>query len=122
AQWAPSPNFSEIPCGHLEIMGGGAAVADYDGDGWVDIFLPRVDLPNQLWRNQGDGTFVEVAAEVGLDRVGSSNGAAFGDVDDDGDLDLVVTFMRAENTEIFINDGTGHFTAEGSLRIPPVES
>lgn len=68
----------------------GASAADYDGDGFVDVYVTNFGA-NRLYRNNGDGTFSEVSAEAGVDdpRVGSS--AAWADVDGDGDLDLYVT-------------------------------
>ncbi|HJU56375.1 MAG TPA: CRTAC1 family protein, partial [Pyrinomonadaceae bacterium] len=73
-------------------MSGGAAVGDYDGDGWLDVYAVRGTIgKNLLFRNLGDGTFEEVgeAAGVALDGVASS-GPVFGDYDGDGHLDLFV--------------------------------
>lgn len=69
--------------------GVGIAVADYDNDGWVDIFLTNFGR-NQLWRNQGDGSFQEVVAAAGVDDPRWSSGATFFDIDNDGWLDLFV--------------------------------
>jgi hypothetical protein len=56
--------------------------------------MPASDLNNQAFRNQGDGTFTDVAAAWGLARPSNSNGAAYADLDDDGDLDLVVNNLN----------------------------
>jgi hypothetical protein len=69
--------------------GVGIAVADYDNDGWLDIFLTNFGR-NQLWRNQGDGSFEEVIAAAGVDDPRWSSGATFIDIDNDGWLDLFV--------------------------------
>jgi hypothetical protein len=69
--------------------GSGVVVADYDGDGWPDIFLTNFG-PNVLYRNLGNGRFQNVAREVGLESPGWNTGAAFFDADGDGDLDLYV--------------------------------
>ena len=69
--------------------GGGVAVADYDNDGYPDIFLTNFG-PNVLYRNRGDGTFENVAARAGVEAPGWNTGAAFFDADSDGDLDLYV--------------------------------
>jgi hypothetical protein len=78
---------------------------DYDNDGWPDLFVPvfptsleealksYLGLPHnaetlKLYRNQGSGTFRDVTAEVGLDRVFNVMGSNFGDVDNDGYLDI----------------------------------
>ncbi len=69
--------------------GVGVTVADYDNDGWVDIFLTNFG-PNQLWRNRGDGTFEEVIKAAGIDDPRWNSGATFVDFDRDGRLDLFV--------------------------------
>jgi hypothetical protein len=70
--------------------GMGVAVADFDNDGYPDLYLANFDT-NRLYRNKGDGTFTEVTANAGVgdNRWGAS--AAFADIDADGDLDLYVT-------------------------------
>jgi hypothetical protein len=73
----------------------GASAADFDGDGWTDLYLTGVDR-NVLYRNRGDGTFADVTERAGVagkDAVGRklwSVGAAWLDYDNDGDLDLFV--------------------------------
>jgi len=72
----------------------GVAVGDYNNDGWLDIYLTNFG-PNKLYRNNGDGTFTEVAEAAGVadpkwDFPKWSMGAAFGDYDNDGYLDLYV--------------------------------
>ena len=69
--------------------GTGVAVADYDGDGWPDLFVTAFG-PNALYRNRGDGTFEEVAAQAGVACPGWNTGACFFDADGDGHLDLYV--------------------------------
>lgn len=69
--------------------GMGVATGDMDNDGWIDIFVTNWG-PNQLWHNNGDGTFTNVAAEAGADDSRWSSSAAFADVNRDGWLDLYV--------------------------------
>jgi hypothetical protein len=69
--------------------GAGVAVADYDDDGWPDILVTCFGA-NLLYRNRGDGTFENVAAQAGIEAPGWNTGAAFLDADGDGDLDLYV--------------------------------
>ena len=70
--------------------GTGVAVADYDGDGWLDLYLTNVGS-NRLFRNQGDGTFQDLTQQAGVDDPRWSAGAAFADYDGDGWLDLYLT-------------------------------
>lgn len=80
ATYVPSPG-----------MGTGVAVADFDGDGDPDIFVPTGGgQANLLFRNRGDGTFDEVAADFGLDDTRQARVALWVDYEGDGDLDLFV--------------------------------
>ncbi len=72
--------------------GAGPLFADYDGDGWLDLFLGGVEgTKPQLFRSRGDGTFENVTEAAGLVGGDDTFSAAFGDYDRDGDLDLIVT-------------------------------
>lgn len=109
----------------LQHGGMGATAADFDGDGWEDLYVTSVGPSwkpevgrHLLYRNRGDGTFEECAAARGLATtspgVPDGTGAAFADLDLDGDLDLVVGGWRhfplpSRGTRLFLNDGTGHF-------------
>ncbi len=116
-------SFTEVSTqvGLGEIKGDGPIPAvgvvwfDYDGDGWDDLFIAngevqpdRIDLPNALLRNRGDGTFEDVTAHSGLADNRVATGAAAGDLDGDGDLDLYVT-IDGPNA-LFRNNGDGTFT------------
>ncbi|HTL04316.1 MAG TPA: FG-GAP-like repeat-containing protein, partial [Gemmatimonadales bacterium] len=93
---------------HL-MHGSGVAIGDVNGDGRPDVYLCRIEGPNALYLNQGGWRFREAARAGGValgDR--PSTGAVFADVDDDGDLDLVVTSMGGRNS-LFLNDGKGVF-------------
>ena len=77
----------------------GVVAADYDGDGYVDLFYPcggfNVDSVNALMRNEGDGTFTNRTQEVGLTEKQASFAATWFDYDRDGDLDLYVANSAA---------------------------
>ncbi len=119
----PEPGcFFATLCG-VESMTGSAAASDVDGDGDVDLFVTRLDASDILFVNQGNGTFVDGSAAAGFAALNTqSNGAAFADVDNDGDHDLMVIVI-GENFDVvnnrnylFINDGTGVFTEEAVAR------
>ncbi len=98
---------------------GGAAAADYNRDGWVDLYFTRLDGPDLLYRNRGDGTFEEVTASAfapGQLSSVQSSGAAFGDIDNDGDADLYVTSIKSNRYHLFVNDGAGRFREEAVAR------
>ncbi len=69
--------------------GVGVAVADYDNDGWADVYLTNLG-PDVLYRNNGNGTFTDVTDTAGIRAHGWSSSAAFGDFDGDGHLNLYV--------------------------------
>ncbi len=92
----------------------GAVPCDYDLDGDVDLFVANDSTPNFLWRNDGNWTLRDVASEawVAVDGSGVSTaamGSDFGDVDGDGDFDLVVANLAMEMNTLYRNDGAGRF-------------
>jgi len=102
----------------IETTGNGAVIFDYDNDGWPDIFLPNGSTvkgfpPDQaptshLYHNNHDGTFTDVTAKSGLAHAGWGQGACVGDYDNDGSLDLAVTYWG--QTILYHNNGDGTFT------------
>ena len=110
-----------------ERFTGGAAVGDVDGDGHDDLLLTRMDAPDVLLRNLGGGRFEDISEASGIaSHLFDSNGAAFLDVDRDGDLDLYVTtlngYVGSGRHLLFVNDGRGRFSEEGQARGAAVAS
>ncbi|HXG64182.1 MAG TPA: VCBS repeat-containing protein, partial [Blastocatellia bacterium] len=96
-------------------MGAAVSVVDFDRDGWQDLYVTNSGegSMNALYRNNGDGTFKDVAAELGIadlnqPEVGVSMGAVWGDYDNDGFEDLFL--YRWGRPELFHNDGGRGFT------------
>ncbi len=90
-----------------------AAWGDYNNDGYVDLFVTTRDenQPNQLYKNNGDGTFSLVTSGNIATDVASSLAAAWGDYDNDGDLDLFVANNIGYGNFLYRNNGDGTFTS-----------
>ena len=104
----------------------GVVCADLDGDGWTDIYAANDGAANHLWKNRGDGTFVEDGLMSGTaynadGRAEANMGVGVGDFDADGDEDLFITHLREEKNTLYLNDGRGLFrdaTAQFGLDAP----
>jgi hypothetical protein len=88
-----------------------AAWADYDNDGFVDLFVGHEEYPGEshpcaLYHNNGDGTFTDIAPQLGLDHLGLVKGVAWGDYNNDGRPDLYISRNGQPNL-LFRNDGKG---------------
>jgi len=103
----------------------GAVWADFDGDGYVDLYISKgtdKTLPvnyNDLWRNNGDGTFTNIASSAGVTGIGRRNRGSYAvDYDRDSDLDIFATSFAREAgggiNVLFRNDGDLKFTDVGS--------
>jgi hypothetical protein len=91
-----------------------AAAADFDGDGWPDIYVAGDTSPSLLFRNNGDGTFTERGLESGVSlsedgQAQAGMGLGIGDFDTDGYLDIFKTHFRADTPVLYRNTGKGSF-------------
>src|SRR5215467_6544620 len=104
----------------------GVATADFNGDGWIDLYVANDGQPNQLWINQRNGTFKDAAflsgAALGANgEAKSSMGVDAGDFDNDGNEDLFITELTGQGADLFVNAGGGVFeerSARAGLRQP----
>ncbi len=93
-----------------KAAGLGVVAADFDGDGWSDLYVTNDGEDNYLWLNQRDGTFRDEAllAGVAVNREGkpeASMGVSAADFDGDGDEDLFMTHLMSETNTLYVNDG-----------------
>ncbi len=106
----------------------GVTTGDFEGDGRLDFYVANDLMPNQLWQNQGDGTFVDRAliagCAVNIDGMAQAGmGVVSIDVEQDGDLDLFITHLRGETNTLYVNragafsDGTAR-SGLGAASLP----
>jgi hypothetical protein len=124
------PRFEDVTdkagLGRLVGPGLGVVCADFDGDGWPDIFVANDGQPNRLWINQRNGTFRDEAVSRGIayDGMGSAPanmGVALGDVDGDGLFDIFVTHLTEETHTLWSQKPRGIFrdrTVPAGLAVP----
>jgi len=101
---------------NLEEFGPGVCVADFDGDGWTDIYFVNsrdrygrgINIRNALYHNNRDGTFTDVTDKAGVPGTGFGLGCVWGDYDNDGFPDLFVT--QFGKNVLYHNNGDGTFT------------
>ena len=109
--------FADVTVGAgLSDYGAGLGVvtADFNGDGWVDIYVANDGMPNLLWINQKNGRFINNALLSGsaLNSMGQAEagmGVDAADFDGDGDEDIFVTHLNGETNTLYLNDGSGIF-------------
>jgi hypothetical protein len=97
----------------------GVSTADFNGDGWIDIYVANDGQPNQMWINQRDGTFTNMGLLSGTalsahGKAKAGMGVDAGDVDNDGDEDLFVTNLTGEGNDLYVNDGSGLFEEQSA--------
>ena len=103
----------------------GAVAADFNGDGWPDLYVANDGMPNQLWMHRGNPQSGEPifenrgllsgAAVSGQGHPEASMGVAVADFDADGDEDLFLTHLRRETNTLYVNDGRGQFNDRSAV-------
>jgi enediyne biosynthesis protein E4 len=97
----------------------GVTTADFNGDGWIDFYVANDGQENQLWVNQRNGTFKDLALLAGAawsdpGKPKAGMGVDAGDFDDDDDEDVFVTNLSGEGHDLYVNDGSGNFEARNA--------
>ena len=91
----------------------GSSWGDYNNDGYLDLFVANSGNQNNcLYRNNQDGSFTKVTSGAIVNSGGHSHGSAWADVDNDGDLDLLVTNDQENANELYTNNGDGTFAKQ----------
>ena len=109
-----SDHSEEAGIAGAKYYGYGVVLGDFDRNGWPDIFVANDSAPNNLYQNQGDGTFVDEGLSAGVAYSGDGTeqgcmGAAVGDYDNDGYFDIFVTNFEGEYNILYKNQGGGFF-------------
>ncbi len=106
-------SFTKITTGAIVTNGGSStcpAWGDYDNDGYLDLYVCNRTSANFLYHNEGDGTFTRIVTGLIATENRNSGACAWGDYDNDGDLDLYVANAGPDYNSLFRNEGDGTFT------------
>ncbi len=107
----PITDLEDLQQRAIPLMGSGLSWGDYDGDRWLDLYLANASssgASGALYRNRGDGTFVEVTRSAGINYRGKTMASLWGDYDNDHKLDLYL--VNAGNNVLYRNQGDGRFS------------
>ena len=113
-----TPQFTEVGVSAgMNDSGGsarGMAWGDFDNDGDLDLYLSNWASANRLYQNNGSGAFTEIGSSAGVNDSGNGTGVAWGDFDNDGDLDLYLANDSGQASRLYQNNGNGTFTDVGA--------
>ncbi len=107
-QYYPRFLAEELKFKMIRYGPGGITAADYDNDGYYDLFIPD-GVESKLFRNRGDGSFEDVTSKAGLSGLDGVSVGVFGDYDNDGYKDIFVS-RTFQHNQLFRNNGDGTFT------------
>jgi Ca2+-binding RTX toxin-like protein len=113
ARESSSSSFTNVTSGAgvgASVQSVAAAWGDYDGDSRPDLIVVGHDGRYYIYRNNGDGTFADATFSAGISVSALAEGAAWGDYDGDGDLDLFVSTKHGDPDVLYLNEGGGHFS------------
>jgi hypothetical protein len=87
-----------------DVNSAAAVWGDLDNDGWLDLYVTNKSVPDQLFHNNGDGTFTEISFEAGIYHLGNPKALNLADVNNDGFLDIYISNFKSENA-LYLNNG-----------------
>lgn len=90
------------------VRGGSPIVMDFDGNGWLDLYIVRYQLDDLIYLNDG-GIFTKVINPLGIETKNGGNVGAWADIDNDGDPDMIVATADAKSHLLYLNNGDGTF-------------
>ncbi len=93
----------------FNVRGGTPIIMDFDGNGWLDIYIIRYKLDDIIYLNT-DGVFTKTINPLGLDTNNEGNVGAWADIDNDGDMDMVIGVADARSHLLYLNNGDGTYS------------
>ncbi len=97
------------------VRGGTPIVMDFDGNGWLDLYIIRHKLDDIIYLND-NGVFTKTTNPLGIDTNNGGNVGAWADIDNDGDNDMIVAVADAKTNFLYLNNGDGTFTEDAASR------
>ncbi len=102
--------FADVTTATINPNGHGPTFVDYNGDGYQDLYVTSPGGADHLYENDGLGGFIDIAGTAQIDDSGAGHVGAWGDMDNDGDLDLYLSRINGASNLLFENNGIGVFS------------